>query len=60
MIVTFFFVSFYIQCFNQGIWVFPGGTVDGNPPAHAGDMGSSLVREDSTCCGATKPLGHNY
>ena len=40
MIFTLFFVSFYIQCFNQGIWVFPGGTVDENPPAYAGDMGS--------------------
>ena len=28
---------------------FPGGTVDKNPPANAGDMGLILVWEDSTC-----------
>ncbi|KAG5201640.1 hypothetical protein JEQ12_004403 [Ovis aries] len=32
-----------------------GGTVYGNPPANAGDTGS-LIREDSTHCGATKPV----
>ena len=39
---------------------FPGGTVDRNPPANAGDRDSILVQEDSTCLGATKPLPHNY
>ena len=40
---------------------FPGGTVVKNPPANAGDTGSrALVREDPTCCGATKPVRHNY
>ena len=39
---------------------FPGGTVVKNPPANAGDMGSSLIQEDPTCCGATKPVHHNY
>ena len=39
---------------------FPGGTVVKNPPANAGDMGSSLVLEDPTCCRATKPVRHNY
>ena len=39
---------------------FPGGAVVKNPPANAGDTGSSLVWEDPTCCGATKPMSHNY
>ena len=39
---------------------FPGGTVDKNPPANAGDMGSILVWEDSPCHWATKPMCHNY
>ena len=44
---------------------FPGGAVVKNPPANAGDTGSSpgprtLVRQDPTCCGATKPVRHNY
>ena len=32
----------------------------GNPPANARDMGSSLVREDFSCCGAAGPMHHNY
>ena len=39
---------------------FPGDPVDMNPPANAGDMGLSLVWEDSTCLGATKSTYHNY
>ena len=39
---------------------FPGGAVVKNPPANAGDTGSSLVREDPTCHGETKPVHHNY
>ena len=39
---------------------FPAGTADRNPPANAGDRGSTLVQEDSTCLGATKPMPHNY
>ena len=43
------------------IWLdFLGGTVDKNPPANAGDTVRSLVWDDSTCCGTTKPEGHNY
>ena len=38
---------------------FPGGTVDKNPPANAGDMGSIPGLEDSTCLGATKPVHCN-
>ena len=38
---------------------FPGGTVVKNPPANAGDMGSSPVREDPTCSRTAKPVGHN-
>ena len=45
---------------------FPGGAVVKNPPANAGGTGSSPglgrshVWEDPTCCGATKPMQHNY
>ena len=39
---------------------FPGGAVVKNPPANAGDTGSSPVREDPTCRGVTKPVCHNY
>ena len=41
-------------------WGFPGGVVVENPPANAGDMGSSPGLEDPTCCGATGPVSHNY
>ena len=36
------------------------GSVVKNPPANVGDMVQSLIQEDPTCCGATKPVGHNY
>ena len=39
---------------------FPGGAVVKNPPANAGKRVGSLVQEDPTCCGATKPVRHNY
>ena len=39
---------------------FPGGPVVKNPPANAGDMGLTLVQEDSTCQGATKLVSHHY
>ena len=42
---------------------FPGDAVVKNPPANAGDTGSSPgphAGEDSTCCRATKPVHHNY
>lgn len=43
---------------NQDI---PGGTVDRNLPANAGDTGvRSLVEEDPTWHRATKRMGHNY
>ena len=35
---------------------FPGGAVVKNPPANAGDTGSS----PGSCRGATKPMCHNY
>ena len=41
-------------------WDFPGGAVVKNLPANAGDTVRSLVREDPTCRGATKPVHHNY
>ena len=39
---------------------FPGGSVVKNPPANAGTRVWSLVWEDPTCRGATKPVCHNY
>ena len=36
---------------------FPGGWVV-NLPANTGDMGSTLIWEDPTCCRATKPVQH--
>ena len=42
------------------LWDFPGGSVVKNLPANAGDMVRSLVQEDPTCRGATKPMHHNY
>ena len=30
----------YLQWVNIMVWDFPGGTVDKNPPANAGDTGS--------------------
>ena len=38
----------------------PGGAVVKNPPANAGDTGSSPGLGRSTCRGATKPMRHNY
>ena len=29
-------------------------------PANEGTRVRALVREDPTCCGATKPVRHNY
>ena len=42
------------------LWGLPGGWVVKNPPANAGDMGWSPVREDPACCAVTKPGHHNY
>ena len=42
------------------VWRTPVGTVVKNPPANAGDMGSSLVWEDPTCRRATKLVLHSY
>ena len=40
---------------------FPGGPVVRNPPATAGGTWvGSLIRENSTCLGATMPMRHNY
>ena len=43
----------------QQIVDFPGESVVRNPPANAGDMGSSLLWEDFICRGATKPMLRN-
>ena len=40
---------------------FLGGAVVKNPPANEGETRvGSLVWEDPTCSGATKPVCHNY
>ena len=39
---------------------FPGGTVVKNPPANAGDTGSSPGLGRSHMCGANKPMRHSY
>ena len=39
---------------------FPGGAVVENPPANAGDTGSSPGPGRHICRGATKPLHHSY
>ena len=40
--------------------VFPGGSVAKNHPAMQEIWVRSLIREDPTCCGATKPVHPNY
>ena len=37
---------------------FPGGKQDKNLPDNAGTWVRSLVQEDPTCCGTTKPVRH--
>ena len=39
---------------------FPGGAVDKNLSANAGDTVWILVQKDPTCLGATKSVHHNY
>ena len=39
---------------------FPGGPVVKDLSASTGNMGQSLVWEDSACLKASKPVGHNY
>ena len=39
---------------------FPGGLVVGNPPANAGNTGSTLVQEDPIYLGTAKPKCHKY
>ena len=39
---------------------FPGGAVVESLPAMQGTRVRALVWEDPTCCGATRPVSHNY
>ena len=39
---------------------FPSGAVGKNHLSMQGTQVQSLVQEDPTCCGATKPMHHNY
>lgn len=41
---------------KKGFYDFPDGLVARTPPARAGHTGSSLAREDPTCCGAAKAV----
>ena len=43
---------------NKG-WGFPGGSVVKNLPVDVGDMVRSLIWEDPTCLGASRPMGLN-
>ena len=57
------FKRIHSPCGHNKHWLqkgFPGGAVVKNPPADAGTRVRSLVQEDSTCLGATKPMSHNY
>ena len=49
-----------IKMLNSSEGDFPGGAVVKNLPANAGYTVPALVREDLTCCGAAKPVHHNY
>ena len=48
-----YFFFFMLKAIMRG---FPGGPVVKNPPADAGDTGLISALEDSTCCGAAKPV----
>ena len=39
---------------------FPGGSVLKSPPASIGDTGSIPDPEGPTCCGALRPICHDY
>ena len=66
--LTFWFTAFlsffkeYIiythSTFKNKLEGFPGGTAVKNPPANAGDTGSSSGQ--GRCHRATKPMCHNY
>ena len=45
---------------RKGAGDLPGGTVVKNPPANAGDMGSSTGLGRSHMPRSTKPLHHKY
>ena len=42
------------------LWLSHSFPVAQNPPANAGDIGLTLIREDLTRCGANKPMSHNH
>ena len=46
--------------FKQKIWDFPGGAVVKICLPMQGTWVRTLVQEDPTCHGATKPVYHNY
>ena len=45
---------------NNKCWDFPGGAVVKIHLLMQGTKVQALVREDPICCGATKPVCHNY
>ena len=48
-----------LMLFKRRLRAFPDGPVVKNLPDNAGDRVRSLIWEDSTCWGSTKPLSHN-
>ena len=55
--MTIIFINIRINQLKQG---FPGGAVVKNPPANAGDMGSSPGPGRSHMPQSKKPMRHNY
>ena len=45
---------------NRLCWGFPGGSVVKNPAANTGDTVQSVILQDPTRRGATRPVNHNY
>ena len=54
------YVCMYVCIYIYMYTGFPGVSVVKNLPASAGDIGLILHLVRSTCCGAAKPMCHNY
>ena len=49
-----------VMLFKMQLQYFPGGAVNKNLPANAGNMGSVPGLGGFQCCRAAKPVCHNY
>ena len=58
--VVLFFLQVLEVSMKKSVLYFPGGTVVKNRLPMQGTRVQSPVREDPTCCRATKPVHHNY